>query len=145
MKTRINPNPDYLWCVYLLRNALHQMCWRYQQETLGPFQLPALVFGAASFSHQYNDDNHLASLTPVRTVRLALRHVISVLTWSALLSLYSVMAFAPLIHPPTMVLLKLSWVQHSKHYITNFRDRHISWYVTRNDWSCVMSRHRIDD
>jgi D-arabinose 1-dehydrogenase len=47
----------------------------YLQEILGPFRFPALVFGAASFSHQYNDDDHLASLTPLRTVRLALRYV----------------------------------------------------------------------
>jgi aryl-alcohol dehydrogenase-like predicted oxidoreductase len=43
-------------------------------ETLGPFRFPALVFGAASFSYQYNNDDHLASFTPVRTVRLALRY-----------------------------------------------------------------------
>jgi hypothetical protein len=50
-------------------------CLLYLQEILGPFRFPALVFGAASFSHQYNDDDHLASLMPLRTVRLALRYV----------------------------------------------------------------------
>jgi len=50
-------------------------CLLYFQEILGPFRFPALVFGAASFSHQYNDDDHLASFTPLRTVRLALRCV----------------------------------------------------------------------
>jgi len=51
-------------------------------ETLGLLDFPALVFGAASFSYQYNDDNHLASFIPVRTIRLALRYV-----WSDLAGL----------------------------------------------------------
>ncbi|KAF7978339.1 hypothetical protein HWV62_973 [Athelia sp. TMB] len=41
---------------------------------LGPLGFPALHFGAASFSHQYNNDDHLASFAPVRAVRLALRY-----------------------------------------------------------------------
>jgi D-arabinose 1-dehydrogenase len=40
----------------------------------GPFKLPALVFGAASLSNQYNSEALLASDTPFRTVRLALRY-----------------------------------------------------------------------
>ncbi|OCH95865.1 Aldo/keto reductase [Obba rivulosa] len=35
--------------------------------------LPEVVFGAASFSHQYNSEDHIASYAPLRTVRLALR------------------------------------------------------------------------
>lgn len=45
-----------------------------EQSTLdGPLQLPAIVFGAAAFSNQYNTDDHLTSNTPLETVRLALR------------------------------------------------------------------------
>jgi len=40
----------------------------------GPLQLPAIVFGAGTFSNQYNTDEHLASSFPVRTVGLALRY-----------------------------------------------------------------------
>ncbi|KAF8665644.1 hypothetical protein AX16_000099 [Volvariella volvacea WC 439] len=40
----------------------------------GPLRLPALVYGAGTFSNQYNSDNHLASQLPIRTVRLALRY-----------------------------------------------------------------------
>ncbi|KAL0581222.1 hypothetical protein V5O48_000810 [Marasmius crinis-equi] len=40
----------------------------------GPLNLPGLVFGAGTFSNQYNTDSILASLAPVRTVRLALRY-----------------------------------------------------------------------
>ncbi|KAH0839603.1 Aldo/keto reductase family-domain-containing protein [Lanmaoa asiatica] len=36
--------------------------------------VPALVFGAASFSAFYNDDDHIRSVTPLRTTRLALRY-----------------------------------------------------------------------
>jgi hypothetical protein len=44
------------------------------QSTLdGPLRLPAIVFGAGAFSNQYNTDDHLASNTPLETVRLALR------------------------------------------------------------------------
>jgi len=39
----------------------------------GPLQLPEIIFGAATLSSVYNADSHLASFTPVRTVRLALR------------------------------------------------------------------------
>lgn len=39
----------------------------------GPLALPALIFGAGSFSNQYNTDDHLESYVPLRAVRLALR------------------------------------------------------------------------
>lgn len=39
-----------------------------------PLQLPAIVFGAGTFSNQYNPDDHLKSTVPVRTVGLALRY-----------------------------------------------------------------------
>jgi len=41
---------------------------------LGPLQLPELIFGAAPLSNSYNSDTHLASFTPFRTIRLALRY-----------------------------------------------------------------------
>ncbi|KAG6378391.1 Aldo/keto reductase family-domain-containing protein [Boletus reticuloceps] len=37
--------------------------------------IPAVVFGAASFSAFYNDDDHIRGITPLRTTRLALRYV----------------------------------------------------------------------
>ncbi|KAK0490588.1 Aldo/keto reductase [Armillaria novae-zelandiae] len=40
----------------------------------GPLALPALIFGAGSFSNQYNTDDHLESYVPLRAVRLALRY-----------------------------------------------------------------------
>jgi hypothetical protein len=43
---------------------------------LGPLQLPRIVFGGASFSYQYNSDDHLTSLLPFRSIRLALRCVL---------------------------------------------------------------------
>ncbi|KAK7060134.1 hypothetical protein VNI00_000898 [Paramarasmius palmivorus] len=36
--------------------------------------LPVLIFGAGTFSNQYNTDDHLSSFTPMRMVRLALRY-----------------------------------------------------------------------
>jgi D-arabinose 1-dehydrogenase len=45
-----------------------------QTSMQGLFKLPALVFGAASFSNQYNSEALLASDVPFRTVRLALRY-----------------------------------------------------------------------
>ncbi|KAN0097795.1 Aldo/keto reductase family domain containing protein [Tylopilus felleus] len=36
--------------------------------------VPAIVFGAASFSAFYNDDDHIRGVTPLRTTRLALRY-----------------------------------------------------------------------
>ncbi|KAF8556250.1 Aldo/keto reductase [Imleria badia] len=36
--------------------------------------VPAVVFGAASFSAFYNDDDHIRGVTPLRTTRLALRY-----------------------------------------------------------------------
>ncbi|KAF8450886.1 Aldo/keto reductase family-domain-containing protein [Boletus edulis BED1] len=36
--------------------------------------IPAIVFGAASFSAFYNDDDHIRGITPLRTTRLALRY-----------------------------------------------------------------------
>ncbi|KAG2013460.1 D-arabinose dehydrogenase [Coprinopsis cinerea AmutBmut pab1-1] len=40
----------------------------------GPLQLPAIIYGAGSFSKQYNADDHISSNIPLRTVRLALRY-----------------------------------------------------------------------
>ncbi|CAA7259490.1 unnamed protein product [Cyclocybe aegerita] len=40
----------------------------------GTLNLPAIVYGAGAFSNQYNTDDHLASETPLRTIRLALRY-----------------------------------------------------------------------
>src|ERR1700733_10002508 len=132
MRSRINPSLDYLWCVHLLHDTLLHTMLILLQETLGPLKFPALVFGAASFSYQYNNDDHLASFTPVRTVRLALRCVHSVLTWSAQLTIDgSVMAFVPSTHPPIMALLRSSWVRHSKHYGKNFPGLRISWCVMK--------------
>ena len=37
--------------------------------------LPAIVYGAGAFSNQYNTNDHIASLLPLRTVRLALRYM----------------------------------------------------------------------
>ncbi|KAI0786452.1 Aldo/keto reductase [Abortiporus biennis] len=51
--------------------------------TVGPLSLPEIIFGAASFSHQYNSDGHLASVTPLRTIRLALRYGITAFDTSA--------------------------------------------------------------
>ncbi|TDL29804.1 Aldo/keto reductase [Rickenella mellea] len=41
---------------------------------VGAFNLPELVFGAATLSNQYNSDGLLTSDIPLRTVRLALRY-----------------------------------------------------------------------
>ncbi|THH12354.1 hypothetical protein EW145_g77 [Phellinidium pouzarii] len=49
----------------------------------GAFRLPALIFGGGSFSHQYNNDSHLESLIPLRTVRTALRYGITAFDTSA--------------------------------------------------------------
>ncbi|KAJ3503398.1 hypothetical protein NLJ89_g8452 [Agrocybe chaxingu] len=40
----------------------------------GTLNLPVIVYGAGAFSNQYNTDDHLASETPLRTIRLALRY-----------------------------------------------------------------------
>ncbi|KAF9224341.1 Aldo/keto reductase [Gyrodon lividus] len=37
-------------------------------------KIPAVVFGAASFSAFYNDDDHISGVTPLRATRLALRY-----------------------------------------------------------------------
>ncbi|KAI0347003.1 Aldo/keto reductase [Trametopsis cervina] len=52
-------------------------------DELGPMGLPELMFGAASFSNQYNADDHLSSVVPLRTVRLALRYGIKAFDTSA--------------------------------------------------------------
>lgn len=44
------------------------------QSKIGPLELPAIIFGAAAFSNQYNNNAVLNSTVPVRTVRLALRY-----------------------------------------------------------------------
>ncbi|KIL00443.1 hypothetical protein PAXRUDRAFT_129821 [Paxillus rubicundulus Ve08.2h10] len=40
-------------------------------------KIPAVVFGAASFSAFYNDDDHISGVTPLRVTRLALRYGIN--------------------------------------------------------------------
>jgi len=50
-------------------------CLNVLKGLLGSLQLPQIVFGAASFSNQYNSDDHLKSSLPFRSIRLALRHV----------------------------------------------------------------------
>lgn len=44
-------------------------------EEIGPLKVSSLVFGAAAWSHFYNNDAHLATDIPLRTVRLAMRYV----------------------------------------------------------------------
>ncbi|RPD62043.1 Aldo/keto reductase [Lentinus tigrinus ALCF2SS1-7] len=51
--------------------------------SIGPLALPDIVFGAATFSNNYNSDDLLASDVPVRTVRLALRYGIRAFDTSA--------------------------------------------------------------
>ncbi|ETW84491.1 hypothetical protein HETIRDRAFT_63218 [Heterobasidion irregulare TC 32-1] len=43
-------------------------------EEIGPLRVSSLVFGAAAWSHFYNDEAYLASDIPIRTTRLALRY-----------------------------------------------------------------------
>ncbi|EMD40999.1 hypothetical protein CERSUDRAFT_131452 [Gelatoporia subvermispora B] len=50
---------------------------------IGSLKLPEIVFGAASFSHQYNSEGHIRSYTPLRTVRLALRYGVRAFDTSA--------------------------------------------------------------
>ncbi|EJD01295.1 Aldo/keto reductase [Fomitiporia mediterranea MF3/22] len=50
---------------------------------VGPSGLPALIFGGGSLSNQYNNDSHLESLIPLRTVRTALRYGINAFDTSA--------------------------------------------------------------
>ncbi|KAH7916708.1 Aldo/keto reductase family-domain-containing protein [Hygrophoropsis aurantiaca] len=40
----------------------------------GPLNIPAIVFGAASFSAFYNSDDHVSGVEPLRATRLALRY-----------------------------------------------------------------------
>ncbi|THH21053.1 hypothetical protein EW146_g428 [Bondarzewia mesenterica] len=44
------------------------------KDEIGPLKISSLVFGAAAWSHFYNDDSYLASDVPLRTIRLALRY-----------------------------------------------------------------------
>lgn len=39
----------------------------------GTSTLPSVIFGGGSLSAQYNDDEHLNSIVPLKTVRTALR------------------------------------------------------------------------
>ncbi|KAF9246885.1 Aldo/keto reductase family-domain-containing protein [Melanogaster broomeanus] len=43
----------------------------------GNSDMPAVIFGAASFSRFYNDDDHISGVTPLRATRLALRYGIN--------------------------------------------------------------------
>ena len=54
-----------------LRNASRQP--HLKERGGGPLELPVIIYGAGSFSNQYNTDDHLSSDIPLRTVRLALR------------------------------------------------------------------------
>lgn len=48
----------------------------YLKDEVGePMSLPPIIYGAGTFSNQYNTDDHLASTIPLRTVRLALRYL----------------------------------------------------------------------
>ena len=44
-----------------------------QEEKIGPFDLPELISGAATWSHFYNERDKLSTDVPLRTIRLALR------------------------------------------------------------------------
>jgi hypothetical protein len=44
-----------------------------QEEKIGPFDLPELISGAATWSHFYNEKDKLSTDVPLRTIRLALR------------------------------------------------------------------------
>lgn len=73
------PEPGLpLVSLFLWSDALSIHFKIYLQPGIGSLDFPALVFGAASFSYQYNNDDHLVSFTPVRTIRLALRYAIDV-------------------------------------------------------------------
>ncbi|TFY82525.1 hypothetical protein EWM64_g1491 [Hericium alpestre] len=54
--------------------SVNQKFDKSNKEEIGPFKLSSLVFGAAAWSHFYNNDDLLASDVPVRTIRLALRY-----------------------------------------------------------------------
>ncbi|KAI0052566.1 Aldo/keto reductase [Auriscalpium vulgare] len=41
---------------------------------IGPYKLSSLAFGAATWSHFYNTDEHLTTDVPLRAIRLALRY-----------------------------------------------------------------------
>ncbi|KAH9991494.1 NADP-dependent oxidoreductase domain-containing protein [Russula vinacea] len=45
-----------------------------QEEKIGPFDLPELISGAATWSHFYNEKDKLSTDVPLRTIRLALRY-----------------------------------------------------------------------
>ncbi|KAG1739825.1 Aldo/keto reductase family-domain-containing protein [Suillus paluster] len=42
-----------------------------------PSGFPSIIFGAASFSHFYNERDHISGVTPLRATRLALRYGIN--------------------------------------------------------------------
>jgi len=48
------------------------------KEEYGPLKVSSLVFGGASMSNFYNSDTLLASETPLRAIRLALRYAVTV-------------------------------------------------------------------
>jgi len=48
------------------------------KEEYGPLKVSSLVFGGGSMSNFYNSDTLLASETPLRAIRLALRYVVTV-------------------------------------------------------------------
>ena len=74
MKFR-TPTRTALWLGFLSYEtyAFYLAALIVSQDEVGPMKLPDLVFGAAAFSDQYNTTNHLSSVIPLRTVRLALR------------------------------------------------------------------------
>ena len=58
---------------------------------LGSLNLPEIIFGAASFSYQYNANDHLTSTTPLRTIRLALRLVLCATVCSSYINVYVIL------------------------------------------------------
>ncbi|KAF9779561.1 Aldo/keto reductase [Thelephora terrestris] len=50
---------------------------------IGNLGIPELVFGAANFSHQYNQEEHMTSDVPIRSLRLCMRYGIRAFDTSA--------------------------------------------------------------
>lgn len=46
-----------------------------KKGSIGNLGVPELVFGAANFSFQYNQTEHMTSDVPIRSVRLCMRWV----------------------------------------------------------------------
>jgi D-arabinose 1-dehydrogenase len=48
-----------------------------QTTAQGPLKLPSIIFGAGPLSTLYNSEDYVAGADPFRTIRLALRYVLS--------------------------------------------------------------------